>query len=143
MTAELYADVMLRWDGLDFQDFVGSKMAVIDIDGGGTATSDAVVLAIEYAPDFEILPHHHFCGHVEMILEGSLRVGDRWERAGDIRIIPANVSYALKAGPEGAKGLEFFPDRRAVLPIVDDPDAPVTGDPAVLRERLRQLLKLG
>jgi hypothetical protein len=138
-----YSGILRRWDELEWEDFVGSKMAVLDIEGGGGATGDAVVLAIEYAPDFEIATHHHYCGHVEVILEGEIRVGEHWERAGDFRIIPANGSYGpIRSGPNGAKGLEFFPDRKAIPPTVDDPDATVTGDPKVLRERLIKLLKL-
>ena len=143
MTLTAYSGVLKRWDDLDWQDFVGSRVAVLTIEGGGGATGEAAILAIEYAPDFEIATHHHYCGHIEVILEGELQVGDHVERAGDIRVIPANGSYGpIRSGPNGAKGLEFFPDRRAIPPTVDDPDAPVTGDPKVLRDRLMALIGL-
>ena len=143
MTLTAYSGVLQRWDDLNWQDFVGSKMAIFEIEGEGGSTDDAVVLAIEYAPNFEIATHHHYCGHVEVILEGEIQVGDHWERAGDIRVIPANGSYGpIRSGPNGAKGLEFFPDRRAIPPTIDDPDAPVTGNPQELRARLMHLLKL-
>jgi len=145
MMQRLETDLLRRWDELEFEDFLGSKVAIIDIDGEDGVPGSAIVMAIEYAPDFYVAAHRHATGHVEVILEGSLQVGDHWERPGDMRVVPANCSYGpLQAGPEGCKGLEFFPDRRAVLPTVDNPDEQATrvGDAADLRLRLEKLLKL-
>jgi len=104
-----------------------------------------IVLAIDYAPNFYVAPHSHRTGHVEILLEGSLLVGDTWERAGDVRVVPANMPYGpIQVGPEGCKGLEFFPDREAVIPTVVDPDAAAShqGDRDHLIAQLRRLLKI-
>lgn len=138
-------DVLRRWEELEFVDFLGSKAALLEIEGGGGAPESTVVLAIEYAPNFWIAPHHHYCGHVEIILEGSLRIGDHWEYPGDTRVVPAGYSYGpIQAGPGGCKGLEVFPERRAIIPVVDDPEAVASheGDAEHLRRQLMRLLKL-
>jgi hypothetical protein len=135
-----FRDVLLRWETLPFVDFLGSRMAVLSIEGGGGATGDAIVLAVDHEPDFIVGAHSHFCGHIEVILEGSQRVGDRWERAGDIRMIPADCAYGpLQTGPEGCKALEIFPDRRAVPPTLVNA-AEVDDEHKDLIKRLRELI---
>jgi hypothetical protein len=132
------------WDDLPFEDFLGSKVAVLatEEEAGQPAV---VMLAIEFEPGFSVAPHHHPTGHIEVILEGSLYIGDHLELPGEVRVSPPYESYGpLVAGPDGCKCLEIFPDRRAVLPIVDDPAASVThvGDERHLKTKLETLLKL-
>ena len=132
------------WDDLPFEDFLGSKVAVLATEEE-SGQPEVVMLAIEFEPGFTVAPHRHSTGHIEVILEGSLYIGDRLELPGEVRVSPAHESYGpLVAGPEGCKCLEIFPDRRAVIPIVDDPAAAATqfGDGNHLRGKLEKLLKL-
>jgi hypothetical protein len=132
------------WNDLPFEDFLGSKVAVLATDEEA-GQPEVVMLAIEFEPGFYVAPHQHPTGHIEVILEGSLYIGDHLEGPGDVRISPPYESYGpLVAGPEGCKCLEIFPDRRAVLPIVDDPGAAATkvGDENHLKSKLETLLKL-
>ena len=132
------------WNDLPFEDFLGSKVAVLATDEEA-GQPEVVMLAIEFEPGFYVAPHQHPTGHIEVILEGSLYIGDHLEGPGDVRISPPYESYGpLVAGPEGCKCLEIFPDRRAVLPIVDDPAAAATkvGDENHLKSKLETLLKL-
>jgi hypothetical protein len=139
-------DVLRHWDDLDFEVLLGVKTAVLDMEGLDGASAAAVVLAIEYPPNFRLPAHQHVSGHVEVILGGSLQVGDHWEHPGDIRIVPAHRSYGpLLSGPEGCKALEYFPDRSAILAEMDDPAELVSllgdVDPAELQARVQRLLK--
>jgi hypothetical protein len=132
------------WDALPFEDFLGSKIAVLATDEEA-GNPEVVMLAIEFQPDFYVAAHQHRTGHIEVILEGSLYIGDHLEGPGDIRVSPPYESYGpLKAGPDGCKCLEIFPDRTAVLPIMDDPSGAVThaGDDSHLKAKLAKLLKL-
>jgi anti-sigma factor ChrR (cupin superfamily) len=132
------------WDDLPFEEFLGSKVAVLATEEEA-GQPEVVMLAIEFAPGFSVAPHQHPTGHIEVVLEGSLYIGDHLERAGDVRVSPPHESYGpLVAGPDGCKCLEIFSDRRAVLPIVDDPTAAAThaGDANHLKGKLEKLLKL-
>ena len=140
-------DLLRHWDDLDFEELLGVKTAVLEMEGLDGTPAPAVVLAIEYPPNFRLPAHQHVSGHVEVILEGSLQVGDRWESPGDIRVVPARSSYGpLVSGPEGCKALEYFPDRAAMFAEMDDPAelAALLGDtdPAELQARIQRLLKI-
>jgi len=133
------------WEELDFHDFLGNRLALLEVEGEDGEPGTAVILCIDYQPGFFVDAHKHRTGHVELIVDGSLRVGDQWERKGDIRVVPAGVSYGpIQAGDEGCKGMEFFADRKDVLPMLDDRAAAAQhdGDPAGLRVRLARLLKV-
>jgi hypothetical protein len=139
-------EVLRHWDDLEFEVLLGIKTAVLDMEGADGTPASAVVVAIEYPPNFRVPAHQHVCGHVEVILEGALRVGDDWEHAGDIRVVPARRSYGpLISGPEGCKALEYFPDRSAILAELDDPtelaDLLAGMDPLELQARVQRLLK--
>jgi hypothetical protein len=133
------------WEELDFHDFLGNRLALLEVEGEDGEPGTAVILCIDYQPGFFVDAHKHRTGHVELIVDGSLRVGDQWERKGDIRVVPAGVSYGpIQAGDEGCKGMEFFADRKDVLPMLDDRAAAAQhdSDPAGLRARLARLLKV-
>jgi quercetin dioxygenase-like cupin family protein len=135
-----------RWDELPFQDSLGGGKLAVLAGPGVHEDHDAeavVMLAVEFAPNFYTAAHQHVTGHIEVVLEGSIQVGDRLEVAGDIRITPANVSYGpLTSGPEGCKLLEIFPNRDSILPLADFPDELITefGDQDHLRSHLKSLL---
>ena len=135
-----------RWNELPFEDFFDSDTAVVLSDESDDPNLPSVVmLAIQFKPDFYVASHQHSTGHIEVVLEGSLNVGGREERPGDVRIVPAHTSYGpLRAGPEGCKCLEIFPSREGVLPIVDDPAKMATrfGGDDQLRARLAEILRI-
>ena len=101
------------WEELPFHDFLVNRLAILEIEAEDGKPGAAVILCIDYQPGFFVAAHKHRTGHVELIVDGSLRVGDQWERKGDIRVVPAGVSYGpIQAGDEGCKGMEFFADRK-------------------------------
>src|ERR1700761_7856785 len=124
------------WEELDFHDFLGNRLALLEVEGEDGQPGAAVILCIDYQPGFFVDAHKHRTGHVELIVDGSLKVGDQWERKGDIRVVPAGVSYGpIQAGDQGCKGMEFFADRKDVLPMLDHRPAAAQqdGDAAELR----------
>jgi hypothetical protein len=139
-------DVLLQWDTLPFEELLGLKATVIELPS--TDGSRGIVLALDYPPGFRLPSHKHSCGHVEVVLAGSLDVGGRHEVAGDIRVVPAGAGYGpLVAGPDGCRVLEFFPDRSSLLGEMDDPGellALLEGlDPSMVQGATQRLLGLG
>jgi hypothetical protein len=133
------------WEELPFHDFLVNRLAILEIEGEDGKPGSAVILCIDYQPGFFVDAHKHRTGHVELIVDGSVRVGDQWERKGDIRVVPAGVSYGpIQAGDEGCKAMEFFADRKDILPMLDDRVAAAQqgGDAAELRARLARLLNV-
>jgi hypothetical protein len=54
-------------------------------------------------------PHSHVSDYCEIVLEGSVKVGKKWHRKGDVRIVPAGSGYGpLEAGPDGLTALIIF-----------------------------------
>jgi hypothetical protein len=61
---------------------------------------------------------------MSIILRGSLRVGKKWYRTGDIRLQEKGSVYGPEeAGPEGCFMLNIFADRRGFFPtLLDQPE---------------------
>jgi hypothetical protein len=133
-----------KWEELPFHDFLVNRLAILEIEDENGKPGDAAILCIDYQPGFFVDAHKHRTGHVELIIDGSLKVGDQWEHQGDIRIVPAGITYGpIQAGPEGCKGMEFFADRKDILPILEDHIAAHhDGNAAELRADLARLLKV-
>jgi hypothetical protein len=67
-------------------------------------------------PDLEFATHYHDTDYCTLVLEGSLRVGRTWYRAGHFRVQDARSVYGpSRSGPEGCKVVSFYADR-AELP---------------------------
>jgi hypothetical protein len=139
-------DVLLRWDALPFEELLGLKATVIEVPSED-GIEGGIVLALEYPAGFRLPSHKHSCGHVEVVLAGSLDVGGRVEVAGDVRVVPAGARYGpLVAGPDGCRALEFFPDRSSILGEMDDPAELVAllegVDPDALQAATQRILGL-
>jgi hypothetical protein len=133
-----------QWEELEFHDFLGNRLALLEIEDEHGQPDTAVILCTDYQPGFYVDPHKHRTGHVELIIDGSLKVGDQHETKGDIRIVPAGITYGpIQAGPDGCKAMEFFKDRKDILPIIEDHIAAQQDSNAKeLLTRLTRLLKI-
>jgi carboxymethylenebutenolidase len=61
--------------------------------------------------------HFHNSAQVRYFISGSLRIGNRWYKCGDIRIQQPGVPYGPEeVGPEGCLQLLYFTDRRGLFP---------------------------
>ena len=76
----------------------------------GPEGSDAPVIGYsKWPPGRTVPPHTHSSDYVEIILEGSQRIGKTWHKAGDVRMVKAGTGYGpLTAGPEGVTFLVVF-----------------------------------
>ena len=81
-----------------------------------------IIIRGTFPPGCVVAPHSHECDYTEIILEGSERVGRRWHKAGDIRIVKGGTHYGpLVAGPEGLTKLVIFRDgRRRTIGLKDE-----------------------
>jgi hypothetical protein len=69
--------------------------------------------------------HRHKSWTANVILRGTLRIGERWFQTGDVAVIEPNIWYGpLEAGPEGAEILEIHATIPGVEAIWRDPDHP-------------------
>jgi hypothetical protein len=143
-TTPTHGITLQKWEELPFQNFLVNRLAILDIEDEHGQPGDAAILCIDYQPGFFVNAHKHRTGHVELILDGDLKVGDQWEHKGDIRVVPAGVTYGpIQAGPDGCKGMEFFADRKDILPILEDHiAAQPNNDATQVNDALARLLKI-
>lgn len=90
--------------------------------GGGVAyfvmgepKDDApTVVALRMAPNWVLPRHAHECHRFEVIVQGSLDVGERILKTGDVMVSEPNVFYGPHvAGPEGCTTFEIFSNHAA------------------------------
>ena len=67
------------------------------------------VFWVRNEPGYVGEPHSHQCDYMEVILEGSQKVGKKWLYPGDARIVKGGTGYGpLLAGPNGVTFLVVF-----------------------------------
>ncbi len=90
--------------------------------GGGVAyfvmgerKEDApTVVALKMAPNWVLPRHAHDCYRFEVIVQGTLDVGDRILKVGDVMVSEPNTFYGPHiAGPEGCTTFEIFSNHHA------------------------------
>lgn len=63
-------------------------------------------------------PHAHDGWALTVVLKGSWKVGDIWQKVGDVTLAEPNIFYGpFEPGPEGVHGLEIFSSMQAVPPL--------------------------
>lgn len=105
----------------------------------GDGQSDPVVFPMEVTVGYQFPVHFHKSHYMSIILRGSLQVGKRWYKAGDIRLQEKGSVYGPeKAGPEGCFMLNIFADRRGYTPtLLGEPEPePVHIEPHVLLSKV-------
>jgi len=65
------------------------------------------LLCVRYAPDAVVPRHRHDVAQVVLVLEGELWQGNRRFGPGMGYFTPAGSAYAVKAGPDGVRLVEF------------------------------------
>lgn len=103
--------LLRRWEELPFIEILGGiKICAIPVDAVGDPDG-TVLVCLEYPPSYAADAHWHTVGHIEVILSGTLYVGDMVEPAGAVRVVPANFMYGpLSTRDAGCKVLEIFPE---------------------------------
>ena len=90
--------------------------------GGGVAyfvmgdrTADApTVVALRMAPNWVLPRHAHDCYRFEVVVQGTLDVGERILKVGDVMVSEPNIFYGPHiAGAEGCTTFEIFSNHHA------------------------------
>src|SRR5688572_4292281 len=77
--------------------------------GDGSNPAAPRVTVSRQEPGATVAPHTHGSDYVEIILEGTQKVGKMWHRPGDCRLVKAGTGYGpLIAGPQGCLILVIF-----------------------------------
>jgi hypothetical protein len=88
--------------------------------GDGDDPDAPLAFRVYQPPGFTVASHTHECDYLEMVLEGSRKVGDTWYGPGDVKIVRRGTVYGpLIAGPEGVTLIVMFSDQRStpVTPV--------------------------
>ena len=109
-------------------DLISKSMA--NAEGGGVAyflmgarkDNPPTVVALRMAPGWILPRHSHDCYRFEVVVQGTLDVGDRVLSAGDVMVSEPNIFYGPHvAGPDGCTTFEIFSNHKAshmvTLPI--------------------------
>ncbi len=86
----------------------------------------ATISLLRLPPNFVLLRHSHPCHRVEVIIKGSLRVGERVLGPGDVAVSSPDEAYGPHiAGPQGCTSVECFSTAEGIDARLDtDPTAP-------------------
>lgn len=88
------------------------------------------ITALKMNPGYVLPRHAHHCWRFEVIVQGTLDIGDRILTVGDVMMSAPNEPYGPHvAGPDGCTTFEIFGDfESATRPIMAGPDGPVPCD---------------
>ncbi|MBM4258503.1 MAG: hypothetical protein FJ147_21725 [Deltaproteobacteria bacterium] len=88
------------------------------------------VVALRMGPGWVLPRHAHDCYRFEVVTHGTLDVGDRILKPGDVMISEPGIAYGPHiAGPEGCTTFEIFSNHKAAfVTLLDGPDGPVECD---------------
>jgi hypothetical protein len=96
------------WAELTTQESMGTVYGSFAVGDEDDVSAPRVFRGV-FPPGCRLEPHSHACDYAEIILEGSQKVGRRWYRQGDVRIVRARTVYGpLIAGPQGATVMVVF-----------------------------------
>ncbi len=115
----------------------------VDAEGGrwagfflGDEEDGPAVFPMEVTANYRFPIHYHKTHYMSIILRGSLKVGTKWYKEGDIRLQEKGSVYGPEeAGPEGCFMLNIFADRRGFIPsLLGAPDdaPPIHVEPHIL-----------
>jgi hypothetical protein len=85
------------------------------------------VVALRMGPGWVLPRHAHDCYRFEIVTHGTLDVGDRILKPGDVMISEPGIAYGPHiAGPEGCTTFEIFSNHTAsFVTLLDGPDGRV------------------
>ena len=97
------------WDKIGWLELPnGSRLTRMSMGEPGDDNAPVIVMA-EFPPNCQVAAHTHNTDYVEILLEGTQKVGAKWHKAGDIRSAKAGTGYGpLLSGPEGCRALVVF-----------------------------------
>ena len=97
---------------------------------GDKKDNPPTVVALRMGPGWVLPRHAHDCSRFEIVVQGSLDVGERVLKPGDIMISDPGIAYGPHvAGPEGCTTFEIFSNHTAsYVTLLDTPQGRVECD---------------
>ena len=94
--------------------------------GDPTQKETSTALILEMPPGYVLRRHAHDCHRVEVVVKGSIDVGDRVLYPGDVMVVgPGEMYGPHTAGPEGCTSVEIFGSQAGVGRVTyDTPNGP-------------------
>jgi hypothetical protein len=81
---------------------------------------------VRWGPNEGAPEHRHKSWTANVVIQGRLKIGEKWYERGAVALIEPNVWYGpLLAGPEGAELIEIHATIAGLEPIWRDLDDPV------------------
>ncbi len=81
---------------------------------GDRKDNPPTVVALRMGPHWVLPRHAHDCHRFEIVVQGTLDVGDRILKIGDVMVSEPGIAYGPHiAGPEGCTTFEIFSNHRA------------------------------
>src|SRR5215471_4413662 len=97
---------------------------------GDKKDNPPTVVALRMGPGWVLPRHAHDCSRFETVVQGSLDVGERILKPGDVMISEPGIAYGPHvAGPEGCTTFEIFSNHTAsYVTLLDTPQGRVKCD---------------
>jgi len=92
---------------VDLNEFLGNGTIEVQVLLNQTDANGYSLQGVKYPPHAYIPRHHHDADQVVFVLEGELSQGNKVVKAGSGYYTPAGNAYAVKAGAEGVRLIEF------------------------------------
>lgn len=116
---------------------------------GDKKDNPPTVVTLRMGPNWVLPRHAHDCYRFEIVAQGTLDVGERILKPGDIMISEPGISYGPHiAGPEGCTTFEIFSNHKAsYVTLLDLPEGRVECDVSTpegqekMREAMQQALQ--
>jgi hypothetical protein len=98
----------LNFESASVEPRKGFRRVHVILGGPGNASSPQIYWAQD-PPGVHWDSQSHNADFLMAYLQGSQKVGDRWYRAGDARVVKAGTVYGpIEAGPEGSTAILVF-----------------------------------
>jgi hypothetical protein len=97
---------------------------------GQQSENPPTVIALRMGPNWKTARHAHDCYRFEVVVQGTLDVGERVLKPGDVMMTEPGVAYGPHvAGPEGCTTFEIFTNYRAShVTLIETPEGLVECD---------------
>lgn len=105
------------------------------------------VIALRLGPNGVLIRHAHNCYRFEVVVQGTLDVGERVLKPGDVMITEPGIAYGPHmAGPEGCTTFEIFTNYRAShITLLEEPSGFVECDLTTAEgmQKMQELMRRG
>ena len=103
------------------------------------------VVALRMGPGWVLPRHAHDCYRFEIVVQGTLDVGERILKPGDVMVSEPDIAYGPHlAGPEGGATFEIFSNHKAsYVTLLDTPEGRVECDVSTAdgMQKMRELMQ--